>query len=199
MVAASLPGSPVTSADPAERRFVLHDVPWWTYVALRDALDHPGVRMTYLKGTLELMSPWAQILSRGSASIAARCASSDACRSWATLFLDGFSSSSTLRCRMKRRSESSPPAGSTPKSAADSSGSSWRPNPYAKRISAKGRRLLAIRALVAELGPEIAILAPDLADAFPDSKTVNAALRAVLEASKTVHKPAAPKRRRRAA
>lgn len=100
---------------------------------------------------------------------------------------------------MKRRSESSPPAGSTQGSAADSSGSSWRPNPYAKRISAKGRRLLAIRALVAELGPEIAILAPDLADAFPDSKTVNAALRAVLEASKTVRKPAAPKRRRRAA
>jgi Uma2 family endonuclease len=59
MVAAAVSRSPSSSADPAERRFVLHDVPWWTYVALRDALDHPGVRMTYLKGTLELMSPWA--------------------------------------------------------------------------------------------------------------------------------------------
>jgi Uma2 family endonuclease len=47
------------SADQAERRFVLHDVAWSTYVALRDALDDTAVRMTYLKGTLELMSPSA--------------------------------------------------------------------------------------------------------------------------------------------
>jgi Uma2 family endonuclease len=41
-----------------ERRFVLHGVPWWTYVALRDALDdQSGLKMTYLRGTLELMSP----------------------------------------------------------------------------------------------------------------------------------------------
>jgi len=41
-----------------EPRFVLHGVPWWTYVALRDALeDHAGLKMTYLCGTLELMSP----------------------------------------------------------------------------------------------------------------------------------------------
>jgi Uma2 family endonuclease len=41
-----------------ERRFVLHGVPWWTYIALRDALDdHSGVKMTYLRGALELMSP----------------------------------------------------------------------------------------------------------------------------------------------
>lgn len=41
-----------------ERRFVLHGVPWWTYVALRDGLeDQSGVRMTYLRGTLELMNP----------------------------------------------------------------------------------------------------------------------------------------------
>jgi Uma2 family endonuclease len=57
MVAALLqpPGAPL--AEQAERRFVLHDVPWWMYVALRDELDETGVRMTYLKGTLELMSP----------------------------------------------------------------------------------------------------------------------------------------------
>ncbi len=42
-----------------DRRFVLHGVPWETYVSLRDALDESGsgVRMTYLKGALELMSP----------------------------------------------------------------------------------------------------------------------------------------------
>src|SRR5262245_32560564 len=41
-----------------ESRFVIHGVPWWTYVALRDALDdHSGLKMTYLRGTLELMSP----------------------------------------------------------------------------------------------------------------------------------------------
>ena len=41
----------------AERRFVLHDVPWWTYVAMRDALEGTGTRMTFLQGALELMSP----------------------------------------------------------------------------------------------------------------------------------------------
>ncbi|MFT3767645.1 MAG: Uma2 family endonuclease [Minicystis sp.] len=43
-----------------DQRFVLHGVPWETYVALRDTLDErsgAGLRMTYLKGTLELMSP----------------------------------------------------------------------------------------------------------------------------------------------
>jgi Uma2 family endonuclease len=42
-----------------DQRFVLHGVPWGTYVSLRDTLDESGsgVRMTYLEGTLELMSP----------------------------------------------------------------------------------------------------------------------------------------------
>lgn len=41
-----------------ESRFVLHGVPWATYVALRDALDdRAGLKMTYLDGTLELVSP----------------------------------------------------------------------------------------------------------------------------------------------
>ena len=41
-----------------ERRFALYGVPWWTYVALRDALDdRAGVKMTYLAGALELISP----------------------------------------------------------------------------------------------------------------------------------------------
>lgn len=54
MVAAQQVAQP--AADP-EQRFVLENVPWWTYVAMRDALDGPGVRMTYLEGRLELMSP----------------------------------------------------------------------------------------------------------------------------------------------
>jgi Uma2 family endonuclease len=41
-----------------ESRFVLHDVPWSTYVVLRDTLDdHAGLRLTYREGMLELMSP----------------------------------------------------------------------------------------------------------------------------------------------
>jgi Uma2 family endonuclease len=45
-------------SDIAERRFLLSEVPWWMYVALRDALgDDDGTRMTYLEGALELMSP----------------------------------------------------------------------------------------------------------------------------------------------
>ena len=41
----------------AERRFLLADVPWATYVSLRDALGDSRVRMTYLERRLELMSP----------------------------------------------------------------------------------------------------------------------------------------------
>jgi hypothetical protein len=95
---------------------------------------------------------------------------------------------------MKRRSASSPRARSTRKNDATSSASSWRPNPYAKRLSANDRRTLAIRALAAELGPELAILAPDIAKAFPDSEAVNAALRAVLDAAETVRKAGVRKR-----
>jgi hypothetical protein len=36
---------------------VLHGVEWKTYCALRELLDGPGVRMTYSKGVLEIMSP----------------------------------------------------------------------------------------------------------------------------------------------
>ena len=54
---ATVPGS-FSEAAGAEKRFVLHGVPWWTYVALRDALDETTrLKMTYLEGTLELMSP----------------------------------------------------------------------------------------------------------------------------------------------
>jgi Uma2 family endonuclease len=40
-----------------EQRFVIHGVSWKDYVVLREALDIPGLRMTYCKGMLELMSP----------------------------------------------------------------------------------------------------------------------------------------------
>jgi len=40
-----------------EPRVVLRNVPWATYVVLRDTVDSPAVRMTYLQGTLEIMSP----------------------------------------------------------------------------------------------------------------------------------------------
>jgi Uma2 family endonuclease len=36
---------------------VLHGVDWKTYCDLRELFDSPGVRMTYLKGALEIMSP----------------------------------------------------------------------------------------------------------------------------------------------
>jgi Uma2 family endonuclease len=54
----AVPAGAASEERDGERRFVLHGVPWWTYVALRDALDdQSGLKMTYLHGTLELMSP----------------------------------------------------------------------------------------------------------------------------------------------
>ncbi len=49
-------GSP--SVDP-EERFVVHGARWHVYVGLRDSLDEAGshLRLTYLEGDLELMSP----------------------------------------------------------------------------------------------------------------------------------------------
>lgn len=42
-----------------DARVVIHQVPWETYVAMRDMLDASGsgVRLTYLQGELEIMSP----------------------------------------------------------------------------------------------------------------------------------------------
>ncbi len=40
-----------------EQRFVVRGVSWKEYVLLREALDIPGLRMTYCEGALELMSP----------------------------------------------------------------------------------------------------------------------------------------------
>jgi len=44
--------------DPAvDQIVVMHGVDWRTYGALRELLDGPGIRMTYLEGALEIMSP----------------------------------------------------------------------------------------------------------------------------------------------
>jgi Uma2 family endonuclease len=49
---------PSITPEGADQRFVMYGVPWDTYVALNDALgDSSGVRVCYLEGTLELMSP----------------------------------------------------------------------------------------------------------------------------------------------
>lgn len=40
-----------------EQRMVIYGVRWKDYVILREALDTPGLRMTYCEGAIELMSP----------------------------------------------------------------------------------------------------------------------------------------------
>jgi Uma2 family endonuclease len=57
MAAAISTSTAAPESEGAERRFLLHGVPWSTYVALRDALDDTAIRMTYCHGELELMSP----------------------------------------------------------------------------------------------------------------------------------------------
>lgn len=37
-------------------RIILYGIAWDTYESLRDSIDSPGVRMTYLEGTLEIMT-----------------------------------------------------------------------------------------------------------------------------------------------
>ncbi len=46
-----------TALAPREQRILLHNVSWKEYLIVRDVLDGPGLRMTYLLGELELMSP----------------------------------------------------------------------------------------------------------------------------------------------
>jgi Uma2 family endonuclease len=45
------------AAEPREQRMLLHGITWKEYVILRELLDSPGLRMTYARGALELMSP----------------------------------------------------------------------------------------------------------------------------------------------
>ncbi len=82
-----------------DQRFVIHNVPWDAYVALRDALDEQrAVRMTYLDGTLELMRP-------GSAHEIATKVLSRLLEAWAVerdIDLRG-AGSTTFRRKAKRR------------------------------------------------------------------------------------------------
>jgi len=45
------------SATPDEQRMLIHGVTWKEYVILRELMDRPGLRMTFLEGALELMTP----------------------------------------------------------------------------------------------------------------------------------------------
>jgi Uma2 family endonuclease len=56
MVAVAKSSLAATLGD-VEQRMVVFGVRWKDYVILREALDTPGLRMTYCEGTLELMSP----------------------------------------------------------------------------------------------------------------------------------------------
>lgn len=53
------PLRPAVPAPPrdVDQRVILNGISWRDYSVLRDLLDGPGLRMTYLEGTLELMSP----------------------------------------------------------------------------------------------------------------------------------------------
>jgi len=44
-------------AHDADQLVVMHGVDWRTYGPLRELLDSPGIRLTYLSGALEIMSP----------------------------------------------------------------------------------------------------------------------------------------------
>ena len=50
-------GSYGARAADVDQLVVMHGVDWKTYGALRELLDSPGIRLTYLEGALEIMSP----------------------------------------------------------------------------------------------------------------------------------------------
>lgn len=60
MVAATQMFPVAPPAFDSEPRVLLSGIPWETYVALRDAIESASVRMTYLEGWLEIMSPSRQ-------------------------------------------------------------------------------------------------------------------------------------------
>lgn len=57
--AAAVASMPGLEPAPDEQRMLLPDVSWKEYVILRELIDRPGLRMTYLRGALELLSPSA--------------------------------------------------------------------------------------------------------------------------------------------
>lgn len=57
MTAAAPQWSPIPAPPPFDQRVVVYGVPFRTYSAIRELLDSPGIRLTYLEGALEIMSP----------------------------------------------------------------------------------------------------------------------------------------------
>ena len=57
MVAVAKSPSLAATVAAVEQRMAICGVSWKDYVILREALDTPGLRMTFCEGTLELMSP----------------------------------------------------------------------------------------------------------------------------------------------
>jgi Uma2 family endonuclease len=57
MTMVAIPAMPGLERAPDEQRMLIHGVDWKSYVILRELFDRPGLRMTYLEGALELMSP----------------------------------------------------------------------------------------------------------------------------------------------
>ena len=49
--------SELPARQPNDQSMVIHGVSWKDYVILREALDTPGLRMTYCEGVLEITSP----------------------------------------------------------------------------------------------------------------------------------------------
>ncbi|MFH7028018.1 MAG: Uma2 family endonuclease [Heteroscytonema crispum UTEX LB 1556] len=50
-----------TTLTPSPNRFILHDISWQTYEALlKDVEKQPGIRLTYDRGLLEIMTPLDQ-------------------------------------------------------------------------------------------------------------------------------------------
>jgi hypothetical protein len=58
MALANAPFLEPPGAQPDRDEFVvIHGVAWNTYCAVRELFDSPGIRMTNLKGALDIMSP----------------------------------------------------------------------------------------------------------------------------------------------
>jgi Uma2 family endonuclease len=53
----SLPHGVPSPPSDVDQRVILYGVDWRSYSVLRELLDSPAVRMTYLEGALEIMSP----------------------------------------------------------------------------------------------------------------------------------------------
>jgi Uma2 family endonuclease len=57
MATASQSSRPVVAPVSEEPRVVVYGVPWQAYIAIREAHDRPSLRLSYLSGALEFMSP----------------------------------------------------------------------------------------------------------------------------------------------